>query len=222
MENNNNAVETTTQSAAAEQGVENQSHEAPTENVDFAATLAALEEQTALRVKAESDRDNYKTGLLKAKGKLPEDEEEDIDAIIDKKVADKLSAIQTNLIQPTVDGVIASLSKNSDEQKLIKWHYENSIIKHGTDIDSIRADIDNAKMLANKNLIIKKTNERKLAEDAKNVISNISGGKGNEEDVKVEFFTPEQLNELTERAKVLNIDPVKFIQRTKELIQKQK
>lgn len=67
-------VETKDQTAVTDpkpEGVENNDSPAPEDQIDY---QKEFEESLATISKLESDNENYKKGILKAKGKLPEDE----------------------------------------------------------------------------------------------------------------------------------------------------
>lgn len=213
MDENIQAVEANTQQAAVEeQEVKTEVQEASAEQgIDYAAELEALK---AANEKLEAEKENYKKGMLLAKKENKSDygfsqpvDEESLDSIIDKKVAEKVAAVSESLAKPTVDQMIYSLSDNQAERDLIKYHYENSIQKHGVDIDSIQSDLENAKVIANKKAISSKMKEMAVALNNKSQISN--EGLGNDvqqgKEVSKDFFTKEQLDEL----KRIGVDPNK-------------
>lgn len=71
-------------------------------SIDFEAELA---KKDALIDQLTKDKNNYKKGLLKAKGKLPEEEEdeEDIDAKIERKVQERMIDSQLTQAQKEKD-----------------------------------------------------------------------------------------------------------------------
>lgn len=84
MSEEKKAVETTTETAAAQsQGVETKVSTAP-ETPDYSALLAIKDAELA---KVREEKDNYRKGLLAAKGKLPE--ETDPYAYTETKVLDE-------------------------------------------------------------------------------------------------------------------------------------
>ena len=98
--------------AAAPGGVET-----PTNNAPVGPTLAEHEALVAELAKAKEDRDNYRKGLLKAKGKaVKEDhdvEEPDLDTLVKQKVAEALEQEKEVLAEKKYDAAIdALLQKN--------------------------------------------------------------------------------------------------------------
>ena len=191
-----------------------------TMEVDYATALVELENERIIRARAEADRDNYKKGLLKAKGKLPEEEagyeQADIAALIEKQVNERFATIQSGLAQPLLETALNEISSKPEEQKLIRYHYENSIRQTGQSLDDIRRDLDNAKALANKSFILKKDKELKVALQNRSQVSNIGSGGSDAADVKRSFFSKEQIAGFTARAKELNMDPTKYIEDLKK------
>lgn len=72
--------------------------------IDYATEYEKLLQEN---VKIASDRDNYKTGLLKAKGKIPSDEEEnDMEARITARVKSELLSAKEADIQARKDELV--------------------------------------------------------------------------------------------------------------------
>ncbi len=93
----------------------------PDLQVDFAAQLAAKDAELA---KLAAERDNYKTGMLKAKGKLPEDEidNDDVDTKIQKAVQEALYSESEKKLQAEKDAI---LQKALTENKELKVALQN-------------------------------------------------------------------------------------------------
>lgn len=93
MDDKTKAVETKVQDAATEQG-----------EVDFVALLAAKDAELD---KARAERENYKRGMLKAKGKIDDvgtDDKESVEDIIDRKVEERfLASKEAKLVQEQQD-----------------------------------------------------------------------------------------------------------------------
>lgn len=168
-------------------------------------TQPAVTEQTpdykALLEKAEGERDNYKSGLLKAKGKLPQDpmteeDKEDLATRVAAKLAPELkSSLVSTVAKNDLDSKLDKLTPNKDEQELIRYHFEYSTA--GEDIDSRLA---NAQAIANKDVIAKKASEITLAQSRRT--SSTSMGTSTESGqpaVKDNYFTPEQIKDLEAR-----------------------
>lgn len=200
------AVETKDSNAAGDQD----------QAIDYKAELA----------KVTTDRDNYKQGMLNAKDKLDkiqskkeekedDSEDDDIDAKIDAKVNERLADITKKVDINTFDSLISDYSNNTDEQALIKYHFENSV----SGALPIRDRIENAKLIANKAAILKTNSELATALKSKMGVSKIntaSGGNQDHEKVSKEFFSPEQLATLKKRG----LDPKVVEENFKKLTQK--
>lgn len=115
--------------------------------------------------KVQKDAQNYKEGMLVAKQKLRElkeqeeegkdteqaqlDQEriiEELDKRAKQREQERLSRESINF----VDETIGALTDNKDEQELIKFYYENKINKSGSDKNSVKEDLEMARLLANK------------------------------------------------------------------------
>jgi len=101
------------------QGVSTPAQEAPTAQKDLEAQLA---EANARLAKLAEERDNYKKGMLKAKGKLEDDDnDEDAPSIREIARAEALAALaETDLVRATQerDTIIASALKENKELRL--------------------------------------------------------------------------------------------------------
>ncbi len=89
-----------------------------TTEVDYEAVLAKKDEELqAVRI----ERENYRKGMLKAKGKLPEEEEldsstpEGMEALIDRKVQEKFLSTKEAQVQAEKDNLIKAQSKRLKE-----------------------------------------------------------------------------------------------------------
>lgn len=106
-------------------GVEAEAVIAPAQQeVDYEALLAAKDAEIA---KVQEEKDNYRKGLLKAKGKLPDSdqsdagEDEDIDARIDRRVNERL--LETREAQLTLEkdqALKAVLKRNRELETALK------------------------------------------------------------------------------------------------------
>ncbi len=108
------AVETAEAEAAAAEAKE------PTE------LEKALAEKDAQLVKLAAERDNYKKGMLKAKGKVPKDDEDDsdeeeIEEKVTRLVKEQLLETQFNLAQKEKDDLILkTLARNKELETALK------------------------------------------------------------------------------------------------------
>lgn len=127
----------------------------PNAEIDYAAELEAEKEA---RQKAEKDRDNYKEGMLNYKDQIKGDddgEDEDVAKIVDSK----LSSFEQRLFEKDLNEVLSQATTNPDEKELIKYYYQNKIVRSG----NLQEDIENAKMLANRKRILAENEELKFA-----------------------------------------------------------
>ena len=195
--------------------------EAATGDINYAEVYAEMyEKEKAAREKAEADRDNYKKGLLIAKGKMDEDEEpSDLDSLVEKKVQEQLAAVSPPVRQ-SMDSLIGDMTTDPNLKRLIKYHYDNSVVHHGDDMEAIKTDLQNARMIATNFLASKKEVEMKAALNAKNTMPKISSGAGDAGDIKREStFTKDQLEFIAKRAKALGTTPDKFAEQLKGNLQ---
>ena len=158
----------------------------------------ALEQNELLfddNVKTASDRDNYRTALLRKKGKIDEDVEADEDDI-DTKIS---RSIQNELAKGRVEDVLGDISNDPYEKKLIQLHYDNSIRHTGSSRDAILRDLENARLIANKSSILKTNRELKIALSNRSGISSSVSDSSEKASAEVQFFTKEQLSDLKKR-----------------------
>lgn len=183
------------------------------DGIDYAAEYAALMEENS---RIASDRDNYREGLLALKNKkgrkatddvVSDDTDTtggaDVDAIADRVAAKLLPQLQMTVEADTIGSVLGQLSGDANEQKLIMYHFQNSVAPTGT----IRERLENAKLIANKKAILKTNNELKVAIRNRSQIGNTGQGSNTEESTKQgsTYFTAEQLAHLKKRG----LDPEK-------------
>ena len=180
MEKEQVAVETTEQAAAPVQEAQ----------IDYKALLD----------KANEEKENYKKGLLKAKkGEIDLDEnkmEQLATMVADKLSPDLKSSLVSTVAKNDIDTELNNLTPNKDEQELIRYHFEFS-----TAGEDIKARLQNAYAIANKDLIKRKADEAKLATSRQTVSSSM--GSSTESTLPKpadDTFTPEQLKWLEQRA----------------------
>ena len=195
------AVEEAAQAAALEQ------EEEVVEEVDYQEVLQKLK-------KTEEERDNYKKGLLKAKGKLPKEEQEeveeekpDIGTIVREAVQKELQTFKVDQSKTSIESILSEMAKSDAEKELIRHYYENYLVKSGFDSSSIREDLENAKLLANKKTFLKKSKEMSIASQAKPTNSGQGSNQERDKEVTTDtFFSPEQLKTLKDKG----LDPAKI------------
>lgn len=120
MDEKSKAVEIKVQTAATEQEVKKVENTASDSQDDLELQLAATEE--ALK-QSLSERDNYKRGLLKAKGKVQEESVDDVpdeklEAIIDRKVQERLYDTKVVELQRQKDTLLNKAVKENKELKI--------------------------------------------------------------------------------------------------------
>lgn len=174
---------------------------------------AALEQEAhidykALLEKETQEKENYRLGLLKAKGKIPDtviDMDEDKMEDLATRVANKLSpdlksSLVSTVAKNEIDAKLDKLTANPDEKELIRYHFEFSTA--GEDVD---ARLANAKAIANKDLIAKKASEISLARKRTVNTSMGSSTESGQPQVADDYFTPDQLEDLRKRSAKLGI-----------------
>lgn len=115
MSEENKTVETKVETAVAQPTEE---VTVKTTEVDYEAVLAQKDAELA-QVRVE--KDNYRKGLLKAKGKLPEDNQLDADdpesmeAIIERKVQEKFLSTKEAQLQAEKDQALKAVLKRNKE-----------------------------------------------------------------------------------------------------------
>ncbi len=106
--------------------------------VDYEAVLA---EKDAELAKVQQEKENYRKGLLKAKGKLPEehqsdaDDPEELEALIDRKVSEKLLNTKEAQLQAEKDQALKAVLKRIKELEIA--------LKNRTDVTSVSANGSN-------------------------------------------------------------------------------
>ena len=210
MEETTKGVEEVVQTAPAEQsGVESQPpkvEEQPAPAVEevkpdykalYEQTVAVADSLLDENEKITSDRDNYRKGLLAVKSKQNiSDEEIPEENVIQELVKKEISRVMAKSV---IEDGLRQLSGDPYEQKLIKYHYDNSIRQSGSSPEAILADLENAKLIANKGSILKTSRELKTALQNRSQISNTSSSGSEKPESVSQFFTAEQLKDLKSR-----------------------
>ncbi|MHA1541421.1 MAG: hypothetical protein ACTSQH_00420 [Candidatus Hodarchaeales archaeon] len=139
--------------------------------------------------KAQSERDNYKQGMLNAKDELkktkdgegikPAPTDSNIEETVSKLVSEEVNKLLGDINNSSMENILDSISSNEDEKALIKDIYQNKIIHSGVSASEVRADLENAKLMANKSKIINENEELRNSLRAKNSMT-IGGGSNTE------------------------------------------
>lgn len=211
-------------SAGQEESKGDQQDSADAGAVDYKAELEA---ERAKRTKAESDRDNYREGMLNAKDQLKkkkgmkaeegsEDEKEsdDIEDRIASIVDKRLGIIQKSTDLVAFESIVGQYTDDPDEAELIKFHFENSVGG-----GSVRERIENAHLIANKKKFLKERSEMARSLENGKGVSRVASAGGRNQDVdkgNKDFFSPEQIEALKKRG----LDPEKVRENYQKASQK--
>lgn len=158
--------------------------------------------------KAESDRDNYKEGMLVAKRRMKDLKREEAaddeggDDKVAKAVKEALEPFVSTLQAGKVDQILASTVTDPSKREYVKSLYQNRIQRTGTSDEAVKSDIEAALALANASKFAKENEELKRMHDNRTYIPpNTSGGSNDKGSVqKAHKWTPEQENVLEQRA----------------------
>lgn len=169
MEIEDNAVETTT------------NPEVPLDEtnkpvIDFAAEL---EKETKRRERAEFALYQKDKAARQAKKVVNTEEvetDEPVETLVEKKFNALAEAQEVRLASSFIDRKIKSLTDNTDEQKLIRFNYENKINKSGFTEEDISSDLEDAHFLANKPRFMKERKELAQSAISKSTTSTSGGG----------------------------------------------
>jgi hypothetical protein len=175
-----NGVETVVPAPHDNEGVETNPQQAPAvdapkgEEVDY---KSELERVTGELQKTAQDRDNYRTATIQLKQQLKDkgDENYDDDDAKNEMKMD-IDKFKSDMVQDLIDSEIESSTSNRDEQDLIRFHYNNSIVKTGYSRQKIREDISTAKILANKKKYLSLAGELTAAEVSRATTTNSGSG----------------------------------------------
>jgi len=95
------------------------------------------------------------------------DEDDNIDSKIEEKanqiVESKLNKFTSSLLEDVVEEAVEKLSDNPDEQELIKFYYNNKLVKSGHSKKAILDDIATAKAMANRQRLDRENKELRRA-----------------------------------------------------------
>lgn len=198
----NEAVETSVETTTIPQAATDEINE-PVENTladetaaDEAGSQGTNEpgiDYAAEYERAVAERDNWKQAALDAKDKLKrkapdqantqtalsDEDKAAIDIIterVQEAVGEQLTQFQTSLTLENVDSLIRAHTSDPNKQRLIKFHYENTINRTGVSKQAIESDLQNAIAIADRAKILKENTELKTAIANKQGIRNSSLG----------------------------------------------
>lgn len=177
----------------------------------------------ALLAKEVAEKENYKAALREERSKRRELEkkpeevqaEEDEESKIAKVVRKELEPLTVALTGNKVEQILSTLAKDPDKQNLIKFYYENRIVRTGTSDSAIRNDLEAALNMADGAKLRKENQELKRMNDNKDTIPLSGGGADRGVDRAKHGYSQAQVADLTKKAQQLNIkDTNKFIEQT--------
>jgi hypothetical protein len=159
--------------------------ESEEEEVDYAAEYERLQKELE---KTKRDKDNYHKGMVKAQAEARKSkvevyeplEREDVDLKeeVSKMLDKKLGSFQSEMVANHVETSLRDSSGNLDEQKLIRYHYENTLQKSGFTRDAIERDMTMAKLLANQSRYKQENEELKAAAIAQKTLQRTAHSSG--------------------------------------------
>lgn len=119
MSTETNAVEIQTEAAAPQSQEEQTVTTVP--EVDYEAELVKANDKIA---KLDEEKENYRKGMLKAKGKIPDEDDnssndtESLDAKIDRKVQERMLATKEAQALSEKENLVSKITKENKELKL--------------------------------------------------------------------------------------------------------
>lgn len=163
--------------------------------------------------KAESERDNYKEGLLSRKRQEKAQREEGIAGDDDKiatAVQKALEPVVSALTVNKVDQTLATLVADPSKREYVKSLYQTRIQRTGTSDDAIRLDLETALTLANASKFSKENEELKRMSDNRTYVPPNAGGGAQDKSFaqKSHKWSPEQEASLEMRARANGIADV--------------
>lgn len=135
---------------------EEESEEEGEGEVDYKSEYERLQGELAQKNEHIAKQDKK---IIKLKQKDDEEEEkdtedkQDVGDLVQKEVQKQMS----NFVEDTIEEEISKVSSNEDEKKLIKWYFENRIVKSGWSKKEIVDYISDAKVLANRGSLLAKS-----------------------------------------------------------------
>ena len=121
----------------------------------------ALKEERRLRKEAEAKLKETTESTLDDGPKEKYLTQAQVDAALDKRMA-----------REKFETKLESISNNVDEQKLVRYHYENSIVKTG----DVATDLEMAVAIANRHLVNQVKNAEAEREENEFIAAKVSGG----------------------------------------------
>jgi len=137
------------------------------DEIDYKSEYERLQGELALKNERIEKQDKK---IIKLKRKdddeYQDDDQEDLNQKdLDQVVAKKVQEQMSSFVEDTIDEELDKATSNSDEKKLIKWYFDNRIVKSGWAKKDIIQYIGEAKALANSKKLI--TTSKMLAKKVK-------------------------------------------------------
>lgn len=153
------------------------------EELDYKSEYERLQGELAQKNERIAKQDKKIIKLKRKEDTEDEDEEEDNsenkadNADLDELVSKKVQEQMTTFVEDTIEEELDKLSSNEDEKKLIKWYFDNRIVKSGWAKKDVLQYLGEAKALANskKFLTTTKMLAKKIKSDDTKGSPNFSG-----------------------------------------------
>lgn len=159
-----------------------------TDEVDYKALLeqeqAKLSRAEEKIVKLKKDKKSKPEELDRAEEET-EDVKDRLEELVKQQVSQIKDQVRGEIVESEVDDLLSEISSNVDEQQLIKHIYSNRLQRSGFTRSSIREDLINAKLLANKDVLLKSNKELSVALKSKSTTQSTPNfGSGTRETEK--------------------------------------
>lgn len=189
--------------------------------VDSASSAGSEQDNTdwqALYEKAEAEKENYKKAFTQKREfvkagatdtEVDENEKPLTRADLHQAIAETVTPL---VAQSKVDAELEKKVADPEKRKLVKLYYETRVRQMGTSDDAIRNDVEAAIAIADAQKLRNASAEltRKQNMQTSPPLSGSSADGDSKQ--KNHKFSPQQVAELTQRARSLNADPQKFIE----------
>jgi len=137
---------------------------------------AQLEVERARLKKAEDKIVKLKREKKEEPVEPPQEEQgvddSDLETMIQEKVAQLEDKMRSEIVSGEVDTVLKEVSSNPDEQELIRLIYENKLQKTGYSRVAIMDDLVNAKIIANREAVLRQNQELRESLKSKLTLSS--------------------------------------------------
>lgn len=157
------------------------------DGIDYAAELERVKKQlgqaehTIITLKKKNKEDDPDDNGDDDKDKVKIEDE--IQKIREEQKVE-LDKLKVDLVKDNVSDILSSMTTNQAERDLIKFNYENKIVKSGFDKDSIREDLTSARLLANRSKLEKTITELKYTLDSEKGKNKGGSATGQDVDTK--------------------------------------